>query len=183
MIGHELTHGVTENTAKLAYEGQSGALNESVSDVFGVTIRQFSLGQTAAQADWLVGEDCILPDVKGVALRSLKAPGTAYDDPRFGKDPQPATMAGYVDTQDDNGGVHTNSGIPNHAFYLVATGLGGNSWEKACPIWYQTLLSNEITPNVDFKGFANITVALAKSMFGSSEQGIVSDAWRQVGVL
>ena len=62
----------------------------------------------------------------------MKAPGTAYDDPRLGgKDPQPAHMGDYVDTTDDNGGVHINSGIPNHAFYLAATALGGHSWEKA----------------------------------------------------
>ena len=55
----------------------------------------------------------------------MKAPGTAYDDPRLGKDPQPAHMDDYVETTEDNGGVHINSGIPNHAFYLAATALGG----------------------------------------------------------
>jgi len=83
VIGHELTHAVTEHTSPLAYWGQSGALNEHVSDVFGSMIKQWKQKEDSASADWLIGEDCILPGVKGVALRSMKAPGTAYDDPRF----------------------------------------------------------------------------------------------------
>lgn len=83
VIGHELTHAVTEHTSPLDYQGQAGALNEHVSDAFGIMIKQFVLNEKAADADWLIGEDCILPGVKGVALRSMKAPGTAYDDPRF----------------------------------------------------------------------------------------------------
>jgi hypothetical protein len=115
VIGHELTHGVTEHTAALVYQGQSGALNESLSDVFGSMVKQRALGQDAASADWLIGAGLFTTRVKGAALRSMKAPGTAYDDPELGKDPQPATMADYVETADDNGGVHLNSGIPNHA--------------------------------------------------------------------
>lgn len=83
VIGHELTHAVTEHTSALKYEGQPGALNEHVSDVFGIMIKQKVQNEKAEDADWLIGEDCILPGVKGVALRSMKAPGTAYDDPRF----------------------------------------------------------------------------------------------------
>ena len=83
VIGHELTHAVTEHTSPLDYQGQPGALNEHVSDVFGIMVKQKVQDETADKADWLVGEDCILPGVKGVALRSMKAPGTAYDDPRF----------------------------------------------------------------------------------------------------
>lgn len=137
VIGHELTHGVTEHTANLNYQYQSGALNESVSDVFGETIAQYVRKQTAEEADWLIGEDCILPTVRGVALRSMKAPGTAYNDKRFGKDPQAANMSGYqeLSLDDDQGGVHINSGIPNKAFYNAAIGLGGNTWDKAAPIW------------------------------------------------
>ena len=83
VIGHELTHAVTEHTSPLDYTGQPGALNEHVSDVFGIMIKQQVQDEKADVADWLIGEDCILPGVKGVALRSMKAPGTAYDDPRF----------------------------------------------------------------------------------------------------
>lgn len=125
VIGHELTHGVTQYTANLTYFGQPGALNESMSDVFGSLIKQYTLGQTAADADWLIGAGLLAPRVTGKALRSMKEPGTAYDDDVLGKDPQPATMDGYVKTGRDNGGVHINSGIPNHAFYLVAQSSAG----------------------------------------------------------
>src|SRR5574341_2135080 len=92
VIGHELTHGVTQYTSNLNYFGQSGALNESFSDVFGPLVKQRGIGQTAAQADWLIGAGLFTANVRGVALRSMKAPGTAYNDPVLGKDPQPAHM-------------------------------------------------------------------------------------------
>ena len=185
VIGHELTHGVTESTAKLEYNAQPGALNESVSDVFGSLVKQRALGQTAQQADWLIGADLLAPGVKGVALRSMKAPGTAYDDPRLGKDPQPADMSGYVQTSDDNGGVHLNSGIPNRAFYLVATAIGGNAWEAPGQIWYDVLTGSAIRPACDFATFAELTAAAARARFGkdSKEAGAVEGAWSTVGVV
>uniref|UniRef100_UPI0015F00E3D M4 family metallopeptidase n=1 Tax=Streptomyces shenzhenensis TaxID=943815 RepID=UPI0015F00E3D len=184
VIGHELTHGVTQYTANLEYYGQSGALNESVSDVFGSLIKQYSLGQSAGDADWLIGEGLLAPGVHGVALRSMKAPGTAYDDPRLGKDPQPATMQDYVRTSRDNGGVHINSGIPNHAFYLLATALGGNSWERAGQIWYDVLTGGELRSDATFADFAKLTVAAAKARYqaGGEESEAVLKAWAQVGV-
>ncbi|GHJ37705.1 M4 family metallopeptidase [Streptomyces sp. TS71-3] len=185
VIGHELTHGVTQHTANLAYSGQSGALNESVSDVFGSLIKQYSLGQSADEADWLIGEGLLAPRVSGKALRSMKAPGTAYDDDVLGKDPQPATMDGYVDTTDDNGGVHINSGIPNHAFYLLATELGGNAWEKAGQIWYDVLTGGDLAENAGFAAFARLTVTAAAGRFGgtgSAEARAVVKAWNEVGV-
>jgi Zn-dependent metalloprotease len=183
VIGHELTHGVTQYTAGLVYRGQSGALNESISDVFGSLVLQYEKQQTAAQASWLIGAGLFTPKVHGVALRSMKAPGTAYDDPVLGKDPQPGTMAGYVDTPDDDGGVHTNSGIPNHAFYLVAAELGGHAWEKAGRIWYDTLLAG-MKPDTDFAGFAALTLAAAAKRYGgsSTEAGAVRAGWSGVGV-
>jgi hypothetical protein len=185
VIGHELTHGVTELTAGLVYQGQSGALNESLSDVFGSLVKQRQLGQDAASADWLIGEGLFTPDVRGVALRSMKAPGTAYDDPRLGTDPQPATMDGYVDTTDDNGGVHLNSGIPNHAFYLAATAIGGNAWEGAGQVWYDVLTGGSLPSDADFSTFAQATVDAARSRFGdgSTQVAAVLAAWQQVGVL
>ena len=110
VIGHELTHGVTEVEAQLQYFNQSGALNESASDVFGSMIKQFVLKQTADQADWLIGAGLLAAGVHGVALRSHERPGSAFDDPILGKDPQPKDMANYVNTFEDNGGVHINSG-------------------------------------------------------------------------
>ncbi len=183
VIGHELTHGVTQYTANLEYFGQSGALNESVSDVFGSLIKQYVLGHTADQADWLIGEGLLHPNVQGVALRSMKAPGTAYDDDVLGKDPQPAKMEDYVRTGRDNGGVHINSGIPNHAFYLLATALGGHAWERAGKIWYATLTSGELAPDAQFTDFAKVTLAQAQALFGAGDElEAVVKAWSQVGV-
>ncbi|WP_181763827.1 M4 family metallopeptidase [Streptomyces albidus (ex Kaewkla and Franco 2022)] len=184
VIGHELTHGVTQHTANLAYFGQSGALNESVSDVFGSLIKQYGLAQTAEQADWLIGDGLFTDRVEGTALRSMKAPGTAYDDDVLGKDPQPATMEDYVHTGSDNGGVHINSGIPNHAFHQLATDLGGHAWERAGQIWYDTLTSGDLTPDADFAAFAGATVSAAGSRYGdgSPEREAVLKSWSEVGV-
>lgn len=83
VIAHEISHALTDNLCPLEYSGQSGALNEHLSDVLAVIVGQMVKNQTAEQANWLIGEDCLFPTVRGVALRSLKAPGTAYDDPRL----------------------------------------------------------------------------------------------------
>ncbi|MEV7525457.1 M4 family metallopeptidase [Streptomyces sp. NPDC091371] len=184
VIGHELTHGVTQYTANLAYLGQSGALNESMSDVFGSLIKQYSLDQTAEEADWLIGAGLLGPNVTGVALRSMKAPGTAYDDDELGKDPQPATMDDYVTTNRDNGGVHINSGIPNHAFYVAATELGGKAWERAGQIWYDTLTGGELASNAKFTDFARLSTAAAAARYGDggAEHRALQKAWSVVGV-
>ncbi|MET9804813.1 M4 family metallopeptidase [Streptomyces sp. NPDC006368] len=184
VIGHELAHGVTQYTANLAYFGQSGALNESMSDVFGSLVKQHALGQTAEEADWLIGAGLLAEGVRGVALRSMKAPGTAYDDDALGKDPQPATMDDYVRTSADNGGVHINSGIPNHAFYLTARALGGHAWERAGRIWYDVLTGGELTVDADFAAFARLSVAAARERYGAggAEHDAVTKAWSTVGV-
>jgi Zn-dependent metalloprotease len=184
VIGHELTHGVTEDEAQLVYFQQSGALNESMSDVFGSLIKQYVNKETADKADWLIGKGLLAEGINGEALRSMKDPGSAFDDPVLGKDPQPKHMDNYNNTFADNGGVHINSGIPNHAFYLVATRLGGYSWEKAGRIWYRTLISNQLKPIAKFRRFARITEDVAKTMFGldSEEHKIVRASWKDVGV-
>ncbi|HEY6873218.1 MAG TPA: M4 family metallopeptidase [Geobacteraceae bacterium] len=184
VIGHELTHGVTQYEANLAYSGQPGALNESLSDVFGSLVKQRSLDQTADKADWLIGAGLFTKKVKGVALRSMKAPGTAYDDPVLGKDPQPGHMKDYVNTSSDNGGVHTNSGIPNHAFFLAATAIGGRAWEKAGKIWY-VALRDRLRSTATFKQAASATISVAKDLFGdgSKEMKAVQAAWKGVGVI
>ncbi|QCR43022.1 peptidase M4 family protein [Curtobacterium sp. SGAir0471] len=185
VIGHELAHGVTQYTADLTYQGQSGALNESVSDVFGSLVAQYAAGQTADQATWLIGEGLFTDAVHGVALRSMRAPGTAFDDPVLGKDPQPATMADYVETTEDSGGVHLNSGIPNHAFFLAATAIGGYAWQGAGAVWWDALTAPETSADIDFVGFARVTVDAAAARFGqgSTAHTAVADAWRTVGVL
>lgn len=181
VIAHELAHGLTQYTSGLAYSGQSGALNEHVSDVFGVVTKQFSLGQSATDADWLIGAELLAPGVSGVALRSMAAPGTAYDDPRLGADPQPATMSDYVVTTDDYGGVHINSGIPNKAFHVLATTLGGPAWQAPLRIWYDTI-TGDIDPDCDFATFAGLTLAAAATRYGagSAEVDAVAAAWAAV---
>jgi Zn-dependent metalloprotease len=184
VIGHELTHGVTQFTAQLSYQDQPGALNEHVSDVFGSMVKQYYLKQAASEADWLIGEGVFTDEVNGKALRSMKSPGTAYDDPLIGKDLQPAHMKDYVNTTDDNGGIHLNSGIPNRAFYLATLDIGGYSWEKAGKIWYVTL-TERLQYDSDFKSAAESTIDVAGKLYGldSKEQQSVQKAWTVVGVI
>lgn len=184
IIGHELAHGVTEDEAQLMYVFQSGAVNESMSDVFGSLIKQYALKQTAEEADWLIGAGLFTKKVQGVALRSMKEPGTAFNDELLGKDPQPGHMKDFVRTYKDNGGVHINSGIPNRAFYLTATQLGGYAWEKAGRIWYEALRDSRLRPNSGFRQFARLTITNAGRLFGSGsvEQGIVRKSWAKVGI-
>ncbi|MBI4900140.1 MAG: M4 family metallopeptidase [Actinobacteria bacterium] len=177
VLAHELSHAVTEHTAGLVYSGEPGALNESMSDVFGICAKQRLLGQTAEQADWLIGEGIFLPHVQARALRDMANPGTAYDDPRLGKDPQVGSYKDFVHTTSDNGGVHINSGIPNRAFQLAATAIGGISAEGAGRIWYAALTGNRVGPNTDFAGFAAATVAAA-----GQNTDAVRTAWTTVGV-
>jgi Zn-dependent metalloprotease len=186
VIAHELTHGVTEYTAGLEYHNQSGALNESISDVFGSLVKQWAGNQTADQADWLIGAEVFTPDIGGDALRSMKAPGKAYDSPVLGRDPQPDNMSKYAnmpDTDDgDNGGVHINSGIPNKAFYLTSIGIGGFAWEAPGHIWYASLQAS--TGTTDFQEFADTTYLKAGQLYGSqsAEQQAIVSAWKEVGI-
>ncbi|CAN5652818.1 M4 family metallopeptidase [soil metagenome] len=184
VIGHELAHGVTENSAGLAYHNQSGALNESASDVFGSLIEQWSQSQTVETARWLIGPEIFTPGVAADALRSMKDPGHAYDNPLMGQDPQPGHMNDFVVLPDtargDNGGVHINSGIPNKAFYLTAVNIGGRAWEAPGQIWYESLKAS--TSTTEFQEFAETTAAKAAQLFGIDEQQAVVDAWRQVGI-
>ncbi|MFJ9391621.1 M4 family metallopeptidase [Nocardioides sp. NPDC101246] len=177
VIGHELSHAVTEHTAGLVYQGQPGALNESMSDVFGSCLKQRLLGQSADEADWIIGAGLFTESVQGVGLRNMLEPGTAYDDPTLGKDPQPAHMDDIYDGTDDNGGVHINSGIPNRAFALAAKAIGGNSGDGAGKIWYAALTNGAVTTDTDFAGFAAATVAEA-----GDQAEAVTTAWSEVGV-
>ncbi|MFD6055011.1 M4 family metallopeptidase [Agromyces sp. NPDC060279] len=184
VIGHELAHGVTEHTARLRYEGQSGALNEHVSDAFGALVEQYALGQDAEAANWLIGEGIFTPEVEGRALRSMLEPGTAYDDDVLGRDPQPGHFRDYVETSDDHGGVHLNSGIPNRAFALAARELGGFAWEHVGRIWYDALVSGRLREDETFAGFAAETLRTAGERFGaeSRERQAVLRGWQAVGV-
>jgi Zn-dependent metalloprotease len=188
IVAHELTHGVTQFEAGLAYENQSGALNEHFSDVFGVLARQWRKKQTdPANADWSVGRGIFRKaSMKNMSLRSMSAPGSAYDDPDFGKDEQPDHMSRYVklpNTEEgDWGGVHYNSGIPNKAFHLAAVAIGKPAWEVAGKIWYVTL-TERLRDNANFKKCAYETISVAGDYFGAATRKAVRDAWQRVGVI
>ena len=172
IIGHELTHAVTQYTANLDYENQSGALNESFSDVFGIMIKQYALKQDANQSNWLIGENVMLG--KQYALRSMIAPGTAYKKhPHWGNDPQPATMDKFLDmpnTDDgDYGGVHYNSGIPNYAFCMTAREAGGYSWETVGKVWYAAL-TQSLAADADFAAMKKSTILHAQKLFGKNSK-------------
>jgi Zn-dependent metalloprotease len=183
VIAHELAHGVSQYAAGLGYSGQTGALAEHFSDVFGVLVRQYSLKQTVGRASWLVGAGLLTRRVHGDAIRSLKAPGTAYDDAILGRDPQPSHMRGYVKTSEDDRGVHVNCGIPNHAFYRLAILLGGRAWEVAGRIWYRAL-TRELGPRSRFQSCADATARAAGELYGrnSEPQQAVITAWNAVGI-
>jgi Zn-dependent metalloprotease len=195
IIAHELTHGVLQymipgglgvyrlpvkdrefREQTHALQGQAGALNESFSDVMGSMVKQWHARQTAAQANWLLGENMLAPE-HGKAIRSLKDPGnrklTWYDDDQF------KTMEEYVDGAD----VHDSSGIPNHAFYLAAKKIGGFSWEKAGPIWYEAF--PKLKSGASFLDAARATSRVASARFGSKskEYKAVVTAWEAVKVL
>ena len=172
IIGHELTHGVTQYTANLNYENQSGALNESFSDVFGIMIKQYALKQDVNQSNWLIGENVMLG--KPYALRSMIAPGTAYQKHSiWGDDPQPATMDKYVkmpNTEEgDNGAVHYNSGIPNFAFCTAAREAGGYAWETVGKVWYAAL-TQSLAADADFASMKKSTILQAQKLFGKNSK-------------
>lgn len=178
VVGHEMTHGITERSAGLTYSDQSGALNESMSDVMGVLIETYDKYDvknggtwTFNAADWVVGDDVYTPGTPGDALRSLADP-TIYGDP--------ANMSGYVYTSSDNGGVHTNSGIPNHAGFLVAQSLGN---EKTARIYYRGLTSY-LLRNSDFTAARVAMIQAATDLYGSSSAEVtaVTNAFNSVGI-
>jgi Zn-dependent metalloprotease len=182
VVAHELAHGVTQFTADLEYFSQSGALNEHFSDVFGSAITQHVLKQDAGQADWLVGDEIMGPTLYGESLRSMQAPGMAYDNNLLGKDPQPAHMNDYYAGNDDNQGVHINSGIPNRAFYLVSMEIGT---DKAALIWYDAL--QKLWSTAKFNDAVEVIVESARLLtkqkqvpVGSTQR--VRAAFREVGL-
>ncbi|KAM0293663.1 hypothetical protein ACHAPM_011575 [Fusarium culmorum] len=183
VIAHELTHAITQYTADIPYEKQAGGLNESISDVFAAMVEQWQFNQTAADADWLTGQNLFPVAFKGAALRNIANPGTAFNDPlTLGKDQQIAHFSQYNDDLD----VHVTSGIPNRAFYLTAISFGGFSWLKAGKIWYATLTDpriKQISENITFADWAKVTVDHADKLFGVSASVIVRNAWVSVGVL
>lgn len=168
VVAHEYTHGVTSYEADLEYRNQSGALNESMSDVFGTAVEFYYQG---SKADWLVGEDVWTPNKQGDALRSMENP-TLYGDPDH--------MSKYVNTTSDNGGVHTNSGIPNKAAYLVGSKIGT---EKMARIYYRAL-ANYMTITTNFSQARALLLQSAADLYGagSIEYNAVKTAFDSVGI-
>lgn len=189
VVGHEMTHGVVQFEGDLTYSKDTGAMNEHFADVYGILTEQYIQGQTVDQSDWLIGKGIWSDSINGTALRSFISPGNAYDDPVIGKDPQPAIMDDYadlpIDSDNDWGGVHINSGILNHAFYLASKDIGGNAWEKTGNIWYSTLKTLPGKPNkTTFNDLANVSTYIAGMLYdtNSKEQKSVSTAWNKVGI-
>ena len=152
VVAHELTHAVTQYTANLVYSNQSGALNESYSDVFGVMVDR---------DDWLLGDDVYTPHTAGDALRSVSNPSV------YG---QPEHMNNYVNTSSDNGGVHTNSGIPNKAAYNIATTIGKDKMER---IWYRTL-TVYLNSGSQFSDARDASVQAATDLYGSGSPEVIA---------
>jgi Zn-dependent metalloprotease len=180
-IAHVIGNAIVQKKTDLHIMGQSGSLTLHISDVIAVMVDQYHRGQIAESASWLIGADMFSPNVRG-ALRSMKAPGTAFDNSLMGKDSQPSHMRDYIKTGSDNGGTHLNSGIPNHAFYLAAVAVGGFLWDKIGTIWIKSM--DDITPDTDFEGFAAITFQTAQKLYrnDSNEAKAVEKAWSGVGI-
>lgn len=181
VVGHELSHGVITYSADLIYQNESGALNEHFADVLGMLTRQWHTKTDAASADWLVGKDIMGPAAKARSLRTFTAEKAYENDPYFGTDPQPKHLRDQFKGSSDNGGVHINSGIPNHAFYLFATALKGNAWETAGSLWYKTLLT--LKSDAQFTDMVQATDKAAVEQYGrgSAVHQALTLAWKAVG--
>ena len=185
VTGHELTHGVVQYLAGLIYDGQPGALNEHMADVFGVTIRQYYQHQSAAPAtaNWLIGDTIMGPSLHGQAIRNMKAPGTAYNNPLMGKDPQPAHMKNYYKGSGDNHGVHINSGIPNKVFCDSAIAIGNTL--SAALVWFETLKTLHSTDTFAIfktKTLAAATILTTAHRVPASTPAKISTAFTNVGL-
>jgi len=155
VAAHEYTHGVTQYSAGLGYgNDETGALNESFSDILGTAVDAWANNKTVETHDWLIGDEIMADQLYGEALRNMAEPGTAYSNPSMGTDPQPRDMSGYV----PGGDPHVNSGIPNRWFYLICTGLG--SIDDGALIMYQTL--QNLIPTADFALTVDVAVAQAR---------------------
>ena len=183
VIGHELTHGVVTHTCNLDYEFESGALNEHFADVFGTLVRQNKNGESVRAADWHLGKDILGANVDRatLGLRTFTDAKAFDNDPVLGSDPQPKHLRDKFEGLEDRGGVHINSGIPNHAFYLLANELGGNAWEAAGHIWYETM--QLLRPTSQFAEMVARSEQAAQQLCGagSTQVKAVQSAWKAVG--
>lgn len=175
-VCHEIFHGVTQFSSALEYADEAGALNESVSDVFGSVFEQWRLGQSVTEAHWQIGPSLMGPTALSLGwqcVRSLADPSSPNN-----LTIQPKHYADYV----PEGDPHDNSGIPNQAFYLAAMRLGGSSATPLGRIWFASLLDPNSHPRMTFREFAAISLQNASRLFSSVEAEAVRDAWHAVGV-
>lgn len=191
ICGHEMQHGITSRTAGLVYSGESGALNESWSDVFGVLVELYARGGETA-GTWRIGEDARTPGTAGDAERWMDLPhnGTSYG---YTSNDQPDYYTERYTGTGDNGGVHINSGIPNHVFYLVVKGgthahvpgpfVTGIGADKAAKIWYRAI-TTYMTSSTNFAGARTATLNAARDIYGTTsvEYTAVATAWTACGV-
>ena len=176
VIGHELTHGVTQHTLQLGYSGDAGGLNESLSDCFGSMFRQWQAKQDAASADWLIGSDILGPDAKKKGYTCLRIMADPADKHCIA--PQPVKYSQITKGMDP----HYSSGPPNLAFCLACKGAGGKSWEKVGQVWYRAMTGFGPSPRMKMKAFAARTRELAGSMFDKKVAASVDSAWKRVGL-
>jgi Zn-dependent metalloprotease len=189
VAGHEMTHGVTEKTANLTYANESGALNEGMSDIFGAMVERYTRGGVTNSDTWKIGEQCYTPGTAGDALRYM-ANTHGSGTQTTGGDPDHYTER-YTGTA-DSGGVHTNSGILNKAFYLTSeggthhlsgvttTGIGATDAEK---IYYRGL-SVYMTSGTNFAAARTALLNSATDLFGatSTQYNTIATAWCAIGV-
>ena len=171
VAGHEMSHGVIENSANLEYQGESGALNESFADVFGVLIDR---------DDWKIGEDVVKTSAfPSGALRSMDNPhnGAATND--FNRGWQPRHYDERYKGTEDNGGVHINSGIPNWAFFKFATVVGKDKAEKV----YYRALTTYLTKSSKFVDCRIAVIKSATDLYGVTEANAAKKAFDEVGIL
>jgi Zn-dependent metalloprotease len=178
VIGHELTHGVTQHSLQLEYTDDAGGLNESISDCFGSMFRQWQANQTADEADWLIGKDIIGPAAQArglTCLRDMANPAAAHC-----LAPQPTKYLDITPGMDP----HYSSGPPNLAFYTACKTASGKSWEGVGKVWYQTLTGSGAVPKMTMKDFANHTRAAAAQLFpgNTALQNAVDQGWKHVGL-
>ena len=191
IAGHEMTHGVTQFSANLTYANESGALNESMSDVFGAMVELYARGGTITADTWKIGEQAYTPSISGDALRYMDNPHLAANS-GYTSDDDPDHYAERYTGSADSGGVHINSGIPNKAFYLAAVGgthhrsnvtVTGIGVTNAARIWYRAL-TTYMTSGTNFSGARTAMLNAATDLFGASstQYNTVAMAWCAVGV-
>jgi Zn-dependent metalloprotease len=178
VIGHELTHGVTQHSLQLDYFDEAGGLNESISDCFGSMFRQWESDQDVESADWLIGHDIMGPTAKARGFTCLRDMGNPAAKHCLA--PQPTQYSQITPGMDP----HYSSGPPNLAFYTACKTLGGKSWEKIGQVWYNSLTGFGPTANMRMKPFADRTRQVAHTLYNTTPAvaAAVDQGWQQVGL-